>query len=295
MTTPPIGPTLAAAIRGATAWQFSGQIGEELFTPRFFCCTDPNELGISPGKDPVAVISLSPNPALVGDTVSFDGSDSYDPDGSIASYAWALEGQVPPTSSSASGTFTATATGVYTIELKVTDGTGLVSQPARVELIVVENDGLKKFFIGSEMGVFYTGDGATWIELNDAISNYQLITYDVKVDPATITADRINQTVWRAGFGAVYSSVDGGNTWDDQTPSFIPNVWYDSPGPSAYDIQFTQLMFTSSKLFLIGRWQDPAGDWRSWLWYTNQASDYRSGLVTQVIWNSVDTTWEDGS
>jgi len=40
------------------------------------------------GKPPTASFTASPNPAIVGATVTFDGSGSSDPDGTIASYAW---------------------------------------------------------------------------------------------------------------------------------------------------------------------------------------------------------------
>lgn len=296
MTTTPFSADLVARLKRATAWKFSGVISEERFTPRFFCCTDPNDLGLDPGKQPVAVIDLTPNPVFVGDTVSFDGTDSYDPDGSIVSYAWTFEGQTPATSSSDSGSFSAAGPGIYTVQLTVTDGTGLVSPPARVELVVLDNDGLLRFFVATDDGVFYTDDGGqSWIALNDGISNYQLIAYDVIVDPATITKERTYQAVWRAGYGAVYSSFDGGDAWTDQTPDSIPNDWYDSPGPMSEDVEFFQLLFAGDRLFLLSRWQDGDGNWRSWLCYTDDAEDVRAGSTGQVTWTCVNTSWEEGS
>lgn len=294
MTTAPFSSSLVQNLKDATAWKFGGEITQETFTPRFFCCTDPNDLGLDPGKQPVAVIELYPNPVFVGDTVYFDGTDSYDPDGSIVSYAWLFEGQTPPSSALSSGSFTAVGPGVYTVELKVTDGTGLVSPPARVELVVVNNDGLLKFFVATEEGVFYTADGGlNWTGLNTGVSGYNLIAYDVAIDPATIDRDRSSQAVWRAGHGAVYSSHDGGDTWTDQTPDSLPNDWYDEPALD--EVEFFQLHFSGARLYLLSRWENLSGNWRSWLCYTDDAEEVRAGGTSQVTWTCVNTSWEEGS
>ena len=41
---------------------------------------------------PIPSFTASPNPAQVGQLVSFDGSASTDPDGTIAKYEWDLDG-----------------------------------------------------------------------------------------------------------------------------------------------------------------------------------------------------------
>lgn len=61
--------------------------------------------------------------ASVGQTVSFDGSASSDPDGQISSYSWSISG-VPGTLSGARPSFTFTAAGTYTVSLTVTDNSG---------------------------------------------------------------------------------------------------------------------------------------------------------------------------
>src|SRR5207249_12043170 len=68
------------------------------------------------GKPPTASFTASPNPAIVGATVTFDGSGSSDPDGTIASYAWDFgdstggNGAVTPHTYLSFGTFNVTLT-----------------------------------------------------------------------------------------------------------------------------------------------------------------------------------------
>ena len=71
---------------------------------------------------PTASFTASSNAAVTGAAVSFDGSGSSDPDGSIASYAWSFGD-----SSSASGATPSHAygaPGIYTVTLTVTDSAG---------------------------------------------------------------------------------------------------------------------------------------------------------------------------
>lgn len=75
----------------------------------------------APNQSPVAVIT-GPTTGTVGSALSFSGSQSSDPDGSIASYAWEFgDGQ---TGSGVSVTKTYATAGSYTVRLTVTDAQG---------------------------------------------------------------------------------------------------------------------------------------------------------------------------
>jgi len=88
-----------------------------------------------PANDPpVAAFTVSPLPTYVGDTVSFDGSGSYDPDGSIVSYDWEFGDGTSATGVSVSHVFP--SNGTYVVELTVTDnegGQGVDSQDLDVD------------------------------------------------------------------------------------------------------------------------------------------------------------------
>lgn len=86
---------------------------------------------------PTAEFTITPAPATVGQTVTFDASGSDDPDGSIAGYEWS--GAVSGTSQSVQSTFT--STGSKEVTLTVTDDAGATdSVTASVEVEPEPND-----------------------------------------------------------------------------------------------------------------------------------------------------------
>lgn len=99
--------------------------GLELFTDRIR--TEESTLEVSSSgagptnQPPVAAIS-GPGTATVGTAVTFSGSQSSDPDGTIASYAWTFGDGASGSGVSASHTYQ--AAGSYTVRLTVTDNRG---------------------------------------------------------------------------------------------------------------------------------------------------------------------------
>ena len=100
-------------------------------------CTNDTSLAPAPvavsHEAPVAVINAATSDYSPLDTASFDGSASHDPDGVIVSHAWAIVARPSGSNSSIQTLGDAAATaeffvdfaGDYTIELTVTDDTGL--------------------------------------------------------------------------------------------------------------------------------------------------------------------------
>jgi len=283
MSTTPFSDELVAKLKQATAWRFESKLGP-VFTPRFFCCTDPNSMGIEGGKEPVAVLDLSPNPCFPGDTVTFDGTDSYDPDGTVTDYAWTFEDGTPATSSADTGTVTWATPGEYEVTLIVTDGTGLKSSPART--IQVVNDPGGAYFAGTSTGVYFTTDGGqNWEARNTGLSGDALGVNGLKIDPATQNLDHDAKTLWIATNGGVYASNDGGQNWTQKSPAVVSNVWSDSPAPTVADLTFRELLFVGERLFVTATWQNGASEWRSWLFYTDNAADARGDMTAPVAWN----------
>jgi len=79
------------------------------------------------GQAPVASFTYSPLGPQVGQQVSFDASSSFDPDGSIVSYQWDLDGDGATDTSGSSGTVTYISAGSVNVRLRVTDNDGLSS------------------------------------------------------------------------------------------------------------------------------------------------------------------------
>jgi len=100
-----------------TTWQ------EQLET--FPVCTSSNQ-------PPIAAFKVSPQQGQPPLTVTLDAGDSSDPDGTIVTYDWSVNGQ--PTSPDSGVTnsnireMTFNTAGTYTIELTVTDNDGLTDE-----------------------------------------------------------------------------------------------------------------------------------------------------------------------
>lgn len=73
-------------------------------------------------QPPVAAFTYSPANPQAGQTVTFDGSDSYDPDGTIVSYEWRVNNQIVGYGQVFGYAFQ--SAGTYTVQLKVTDNDG---------------------------------------------------------------------------------------------------------------------------------------------------------------------------
>lgn len=286
MPTSPFSPELVTKLSGPTAWRFDAELGV-IVTPYFWCCDAPNTLGITAGKDPTAVIQLSPNPAYVGETINYNGTLSYDPDGSVASYHWTFQGHTPASGTAASGTLNYGTAGYYDITLYVTDGTGNNSRPARVQLAV--QPGAFSGYIASTSGVYYS-DGTspiTWTAKNTGLSGDQLIEYDVTVDPASQMLDEASKRVWRCGKANVIYSPNGGVTWYDKTPAAVANTWEDSPVPSVSDLTFRQFTWYLNYLFVMATWQNGSGDWRSTLYFTADLSALIEDPTASIAWTEI--------
>ena len=96
-------------VRIGKAWDAVGVTGTAPANPN--ACSSGNQ-------PPVASFTATPN----GLTVSFNGSGSSDPDGSIASYSWNFGDNT--TGSGASTSKTYTSAGTYSVSLTVTDNQG---------------------------------------------------------------------------------------------------------------------------------------------------------------------------
>lgn len=88
---------------------------------------------------PTASFFISPAKPIVNEIVTFDASESYDPDGYIVSYFWDFGDENNGTGMIVNHTYT--APGNYTVELIVTDDDG-VSSSARATKMVTTPSGL---------------------------------------------------------------------------------------------------------------------------------------------------------
>ena len=86
--------------------------------------TDTLTVTVEENTLPTASFEYSPSTPTVSDTVSFNASESNDPDGSIQSYEWDFGDGITATATGSKSSYSYDSPGNYTIELTVTDGNG---------------------------------------------------------------------------------------------------------------------------------------------------------------------------
>lgn len=86
--------------------------------------TPENGFFTSKEKKPVASFTFSPQTLTVGETVNFNASASYDPDGTITSYEWNFGDGTNGTGMTANHTYT--GAGDHSVTLTVTDNASIV-------------------------------------------------------------------------------------------------------------------------------------------------------------------------
>jgi parallel beta-helix repeat protein len=91
------------------------------------------ELATGGNQLPVAVISASPQSGIVPLAVSFFGTSSYDPDGTISAYSWEFGDGGTTTGTSPFHTYN--ASGTYAALLRVTDNAGAIASTTQTIVV----------------------------------------------------------------------------------------------------------------------------------------------------------------
>ena len=111
------------------------------------------------GSDPVAQLSVAPDPVLVGSPVGIDASASHDDGGPIADYQWDLDGDGVYEIDTGAKPFISRSfplAGIVHVAVKVTDGVGR-SAVATYPLRVNDPPGAPRLYgVSVEMGALYT-------------------------------------------------------------------------------------------------------------------------------------------
>lgn len=214
-----------------------------IVSPRFFCCTAGNVTGVV--KEPVAVINITPVSICVNDSITYSGSSSYDPDGTVTGYSWTFgDGGA---SLAASGTYQYTTAGTYTVTLTVTDGTGL--QGSASAQVVVNESLVTDVFLGHRSaGCYYmpfdSCAGGTWEQRNTGLTGNWLNVRDMKMDPFTKYGPVGTRHIWIATQAGIAHSEDDMDTWTLYEDMPVPsNEKGDTPAPAVSDLDWFCVTF----------------------------------------------------
>jgi len=92
----------------------------------------------TPNQLPTASFTVSPSPALVGQTVTFNGTGSVDSDGTIVAYTWSFGDGMTSSGSSTSHAYA--AAGAYTATLTVQDNSGATASTTRPVVVTAPSN-----------------------------------------------------------------------------------------------------------------------------------------------------------
>jgi PKD repeat protein len=121
----------------------------------------------SPAQPPVAVFTYLPASPTVGTPVSLSATSSYDPDGSIVSYQWDLNGDGVNDSSGPIGHVTYSAPGTAVVRLTVTDNSGLSASTTQTITILPSGGGTPSTpNMGTTPGIFVWGTNSWHVTVN---------------------------------------------------------------------------------------------------------------------------------
>jgi len=134
------------------------------------------EDGFTGGSEsaPTAAFSYSPTAPSVGEQITFDASDSTDPDDNIQSYQWDFTGDGTTDATGQQVTHTFNSAGAHTVTLTVTDSADSTADDSTTQTVdVTSSTGIVDQYDAD-------GDGCIGIsELNNGISDY--FTGDVSI------------------------------------------------------------------------------------------------------------------
>jgi hypothetical protein len=135
---------------------------------------------LAPNGEPIVVLTFSPAQIQTGGSILFDASQTYDADGSIASYSWDFKDGTFGTGATISHTFN--SDGIFPVVLTVTDNEGKSTQKQVWISVLPTSQKLSKL-------TFFTANPKTFekVEAGFLINN----NYNNVYDPDEVTVDAI--------------------------------------------------------------------------------------------------------
>ncbi|MCW3134040.1 MAG: PKD domain-containing protein [Methanophagales archaeon] len=228
---------------------FSGCVEEEtpVYTPT--PTVTPTTTLIPTPVSPIAKVSATQTRANIGESISFSGADSTDPDGTITSYEWDFGDGT--TVLGATVTHAYSNEGTYTVKLTVTDNDGL-SGTDTIKITVTTprytlSEAIDKNFVKAEI----TGSGASSGDsINLELTRLTPYTTEITVPKGTVLLSSgvaQNMVVYKV------SGIPKGTMWI--TP--VTKIVLDSSEPQtfileAYCLDFHKENPSSSTKFSVG-------------------------------------------
>jgi len=135
MATPPLPAAITDRIKARNQSVRWAAILREVRQFRAYCCNIDSDNIMNVSKEPVVILTLSPNPICLGSAMAWDFTGSYAPGSTVTSRD--INFGDTNTDSGVSGNHTYAAVGTYTVTATVTEGGG-TTQTVEEEVNVID-------------------------------------------------------------------------------------------------------------------------------------------------------------
>ncbi|MFD1587794.1 PKD domain-containing protein [Halorientalis brevis] len=243
--------------------------------------TDTLTVGVGT-KAPEARISTEKTTAITGETIRFDGSNSSDPDGSIASYAWDFGDGT--TAIGVSRTHSYSSTGTYTVRLNVTDNWGLLSTDT-VDVSIVPNEPPTASASADDTAP-NPGESITFDASDSTDSTGRIVSYEWDFGDGTTATGATPTHSYSSGgtYQATVTVTDVKGATDTDTVTIDVN---DAPTASAA-VEPTSGTEETTFTFNASASSDPDGSITSYAWDFGDDSTGSGEITTYGGYNVVD-------
>ncbi len=158
MATPPLPVSITDKIKARNQSVRFVAVLREVREFRAYCCNIDSDTIMGVSKQPVVILTISPNPVCLGSAISWDFTGSYAPGSTITSRSISFGDSTTIDPAGVSGSHTYATAGEFTISATVNEGTGL-SQTVTEEVNVIDCSNLlllQNIYASTDgSGVFY--------------------------------------------------------------------------------------------------------------------------------------------
>jgi hypothetical protein len=135
MATPPLPVAIVNQIKARNQSVRWAAVLREVREFRAYCCNIDSDAIMNVSKEPVVILTLSPNPICLGSAMAWDFTGSYAPGSTITSRD--IDFGDSNSDSGVSGSHTYAAAGTFTVSATVTEGGG-TTQTVEEEVNVID-------------------------------------------------------------------------------------------------------------------------------------------------------------
>lgn len=255
---------------------------------RAYCCNINSSEIMGVSKQPVVVMSISPNPVCLGETISWSFAGSYAPGSTITSRRIDFGDGNIDDPAAVSGTHTYAAAVSYTVEATVTEGLG-TTQTVEVEVNVIDCPAAVlagyAYIATDGSGVYlrdFSAVSPTWTAKNGGLVSTALNVNYMVIRPGDRHKPTDVHELLIATDDGIYRTKTGGAAWEKITLPDPSNAEFgDSPAAVIGNLIFDWIDYDPTDLDIIYARGVYAANSRLWIYKsTDNMASWSSRGVT---------------